>query len=483
MKSLYVNGEWFDGHGEKFSSVNPADGSELWHGSFADLHQVECAITIAKETFLSWSKTSFEERLGILEKYRSLLERDKESYAKLISDETGKPVWESLTEVGAMVGKLNHCINSYKERCSCKSVEIAGAQSTLRFKAIGVMVVFGPFNLPGHLPNGHILPALLAGNTIVFKPSEQTPVSGIKLVQLLEEAGLPAGVMNLVQGSDEVGKALCSSENINGVLFTGSYKVGKLIHQSLAGRPEIILALEMGGNNPLIVWDAQDTRAAAYLTIQSAFITSGQRCVCARRLIIPDNEYGELFLQELVAMTKNIVVSSPQSDPEPFIGPVISITSANAVMEAQRSLLSQGAKLYLECTQDEAYVTPGILDVTGMKLVDEEIFGPLLQVIRVTGFDDAISQSNNTKFGLSAGLVSDHEKLYEQFISTSKAGIVNWNRQITGAVSFNPFGGSGYSGNFRPSAYFAADYCAYPVASIEKEKVEIPQTTPPGLGL
>ena len=483
MKSLYFNGAWSAGNGQSFDSINPANDQVLWSGEYADNEQVEAVISSANTAFKGWSKTTLKSRLAILEKYRSLLERDKQSYAELISNETGKPLWECLTEVGAMVGKLNHCVNAYSERCPKKSVDIAGATSVLRFKAIGVMVVFGPFNLPGHLPNGHILPAVLAGNTIVFKPSEQTPLSGIKLIELLQEAGIPEGVVNLVQGSAEVGKTLCSSGDINGVLFTGSYQVGKLIHHSLAGRPEVILALEMGGNNPLIVWDAKDIQAAAYLTIQSAFITSGQRCVCARRLVVPDDEYGQRFLDALVDMSSKIKVGSPQQKEEPFIGPVISKDAAELVMEVQKQLMKTGASPLIECTQDGAYVTPGIIDVTGLEQDDEEVFGPLLKVIRVKSFDTAVEESNNTRFGLSAGLISDDLKKYQKFVSESNAGIVNWNRQITGAVSSNPFGGSGYSGNFRPSAYFAADYCAYPVASIEKRSLEMPSSISPGINL
>ncbi|MCM8531869.1 MAG: aldehyde dehydrogenase family protein, partial [Lentisphaeraceae bacterium] len=282
MNSLLINGNWLSGVDQFFESINPADKSVVWQGNYASVEQVDSALIAATNAFSSWSRSSFDDRLAILKKYIDLLSRDKEVFAKLISDETGKPVWESLTEVGAMIAKLNHCVNSYRERCPSKINELADSSSVLRFKAIGVMAVFGPFNLPGHLPNGHILPALLAGNTVVFKPSEQTPAVGVKLFELLEEAGLPSGVVNLVQGSVAVGKALCTSPLANGVLFTGSYSVGREIHKSLAGRPEVMLALEMGGNNPLVVWDVKDKKAAAYLAIQSAFITSGQRCVCAR---------------------------------------------------------------------------------------------------------------------------------------------------------------------------------------------------------
>ena len=486
MNSLFVNGEWVSGNGQSFESSNPASGEILWNGSSASKDDVDRAVYTAAEAFESWSLTSYEERLNILETFRDLVTERKEDLAQIISSETGKPYWESLLEAGAVVGKLGHTVNAYGERCPSKISTAGDAQSVLRFRPIGVMAVFGPFNLPVHLPNGHILPALLAGNTVVFKPSEQTPSCGQKLVELLAESGLPPGVINLVQGSRSTGEALVASQKISGVLFTGSYRVGRILHEKLAGRPEVILALEMGGNNPLIVWDVEDLQAAAYLTIQSSFITSGQRCVCARRLIISDDVSGDRFIEELCSMTSKIKYDDPAAMPEPFMGPVISAVAADAVESAYNDLVDRGAKILVELKRDStirALLSPAILDVGGIEVADEEVFGPLLQVIRVSSFNEAVQQANDTSFGLSAGLISDSHDLYTKFLGATKAGIVNWNRQITGAVSSNPFGGSGFSGNFRPGAYFAADYCAYPVSSIEKEKIEIPVTLPPGLNI
>lgn len=481
MSSKFIDGSWRSASGVEFSSVNPANGKVLWTGNESTVSDVNRAVDAASKAFGSWRLRSVEERISYLEKYRGLLEENKEEFALLVSRETGKPRWECLTEIGAMVAKLAISVKAYHERCPSRSNPVGDASSVLRFRPIGVMAVFGPFNLPVHLPNGHILPALIAGNTIVFKPSEQTPASGEYMVKLLEEAGIPAGVVNLVQGSRETGEAIADSENVNGILFTGSYRVGSILHKKYGGRPEKMLALEMGGNNPLIVDDVSDLNAAAYLTILSSFITSGQRCVCARRLIVPVGEAGDKFIDCLIAMSRKISVGDPASDPEPFIGPVISKKSADAVMAAKNKLCEQGAKELLKMNQDGALLSPGILDVSGMVLDDEEVFGPLLQIIRVKDFDEAIDEANKTRFGLSAGLISDDSQKYDKFISLSKAGIVNWNRQITGAVSSNPFGGSGYSGNFRPSAYFAADYCAYPVSSIEIDKVELPSAILPGI--
>jgi len=482
----FINGKWTAGSGEAFVSLNPADRSELWSGKASTANDVAAAIDAAAAAFPAWRRLPVGEKNTIFDAFKGLLERDKEEFARLISDETGKPYWECLTEVGAMVGKLAISQKAYGERCGEKSADLPGdTRSVTRFRAIGPMAVFGPFNLPVHLPNGHIIPALIAGNTIVFKPSEQTPACGVKMVELWEEAGLPAGVLNLVHGAKETGIALTSESRLKGVLFTGSYPTGRAIHKALAGQPEKILALEMGGNNPLVVWDAEDIKAAAYSIIQSSFITSGQRCVCARRLILPEGDYGDAVLDELKKQIGCIRVGLPRDEQEPFVGPLISAASADIALAAQQKLADAGATVLVEMTRSDrcaALVTPGVVDVTAVaEREDDEVFAPLLQVIRVADYQAALDEAENTDYGLSAGLISDSEALYQELLDTSTAGIINWNRQITGAVSSAPFGGSGKSGNFRPGAYLAADYCAYPVASIETNNLVLPETLSPGI--
>lgn len=482
----FIDNQWLPGKGTEFHSINPANEEIIWTGNASSETDVDAAVQAAHKSFSSWRQLPLQQKNEIFERFKEFIERDKESFARLISDESGKPFWECLTEVGAMIGKLAISLNAYEQRCKENSKEMPGnSHSATRWRAIGPMAVFGPFNLPVHLPNGHIIPALIAGNTVVFKPSEQTPACAQKMVELWHEAGLPAGVINLVQGSRDTGMALTTHRQIKGVLFTGSYTTGVAIHQALAGKPEVILALEMGGNNPLLVWDAKDLQAAAYTIVQSAFITSGQRCVCARRLIIPKGEYGDTLIKELLNISNCIRVGLPRDKEEPFMGPLISKASANNMLEAQQELLNRGATSLLEMKQlsaSHALLTPGVIDVSNLShRNDHEYFGPLLQVIRVSTFEEAISEANNTAFGLSAGLICDTKKTYQHFFNQCSAGIINWNRQITGASSAAPFGGSGKSGNFRPGASLAADYCAYPVASIESPIVEIPAQLPPGI--
>ena len=487
MTTHYIAGTWLVGQGARLESLNPVTQEVLWSGDEASAQQVQAAVQAAREAFPAWARRSLDERIAVLEQFAVTLKAHADELARAIGEETGKPLWESATEVTSMVNKVAISVQSYRERTGTKSGPLADATAVLRHKPHGVVAVFGPYNFPGHLPNGHIVPALLAGNAVVFKPSELTPKVAELTVKCWIEAGLPAGVLNLVQGARDTGVALASNDGIDGLFFTGSSRTGNLLHSQFAGRPDKILALEMGGNNPLVVDQVKDLDAAVYTIIQSAFISAGQRCTCARRLLVPQGAWGDSLLARLVAVSSTIKVGAFDEQPAPFMGSVISLSAAQHLLKAQRQLIERGAVSLLDMSQpleNAALLTPGILDVTAVaERIDEEFFGPLLQVIRYDGFDAAIAEANNTQYGLAAGLLSDSAERYQQFLIESRAGIVNWNKQLTGAASSAPFGGVGASGNHRASAYYAADYCAYPVASLESETLSLPASLTPGVSL
>jgi succinylglutamic semialdehyde dehydrogenase len=470
---LLINGQWREGSGAAFSSFDPSTGETVWTGTSATRGDVTDAVNSARSAFETWALTPLNERIAIMERYRDLIKRDADDLARLISRETGKPFWETKTEAATVSGKVDLSIRAYHERTGEKINAAAPTTAVLRHKPHGVMAVLGPYNFPAHLPNGHIVPALIAGNTVVFKPSELTPGPGAFIVERMVEAGVPEGVINLVQGGRDTGEALTSAGGIDGVLFTGGAKTGLAIHKLFADRLDVILALELGGNNPLIWWDTDDVGAAAWTVVQSAFLTSGQRCTCARRLIVPEGAAGDKMIDALAKLTDRLIVGAPFDEPQPFMGPVISPKVAEGLERAFDSLADgDGEAIRYLSVRDEgsSFVTPGIVDVTMVESVpDEEHFGPLLKVWRVKDFDEAIRRANATKFGLSAGILTDDKAKWEKFLTLSRAGIVNWNRQTTGASGAAPFGGIGASGNHRPSAYYAADYCAYPVASMEGE--------------
>lgn len=397
-----------------------------------------------------------------LKNLQELLIEHKDRLARLISEEMGKPLWDSKAEMEAVVMKIPISIEAFQERCAEKQE----ATSYRRFKPHGLVLVLGPFNFPIHLPNGHIVPALLAGNKVIFKPSEFTPRCGEEYGKLLQKAGLP---VEIVLGGREVGDRLVRDPRVNAIFFTGSAKTGIHLSELFANQPGKMLALELGGNNPLVIGSIDDIDAAVHATLISAYQTSGQRCTCARRLIVCRNEP---FIQKLIEKIPKLKVGMFDEIPEPFMGPLVHEEAAKKVMQSQEELLKLGAKPLLPCTRKGRFVTPGLLDVTGIKAPDEEIFGPLLQLIRVNNLDEAIEVANNTAYGLVSAIFTDDEKEAKLFYEKSKSGLINWNAPTTGALSTNPFGGTGISGNHRPSAYFAADYCSYVTAGIEMKKIQ-----------
>lgn len=485
--ALHINGQWTAGEGDELVSTCPTNEEVVWRGHTASNAQVNEAFRSARDAFGSWWDRSSQERIEVTRKFAELVKSSAEELSELISRETGKPLWETQTEVGAVIAKVEITIESFHQRRDTTSFDISGVNAVTRFKPHGVCAVLGPFNFPAHLPNGHIVPALIAGNTIVFKPSEITPAVGAWMVEKWSEAGLPPGVLNLVQGQRSVGEAIANHHELDGLFFTGSSKAGQALHRTLAPYPQKILALEMGGNNPLIVHQVEDLPAAAYLTILSAFFSSGQRCTCARRLILIDDDRANLFLETLVTMMQNVRYGFYDDDPQPFMGTVISAAMGRRMLEAQDDLIQQGASAIVEMKSHrgcDALISPGLIDVTRVpERSDDELFGPLLNVIRVKDFDAAIEEANHTAYGLSAGLLSDNESCYQEFIHRIRAGIVNWNRQTTGASGKLPFGGCGMSGNHRPSAYFAIDYCSFPVASLESNVLELPEQPMTGIKL
>lgn len=479
-QDVYIDGRWSAGWGPGFEKSCPATGDVIWQGSAADAAQVAAATASARKAFAPWSRTRQSERTAILERYADEIGKRAEKIAEVISREMGKALWDSRGEAATMKAKIAVSIAAQKERAGEKDEAAAFGSAHLTHRPHGVMAVFGPFNFPGHLPNGHIVPALLAGNTCVFKPSELAPGVATLMAESFAAAGLPPGCLNIVQGARDTGAALLD-QNINGLLFTGSATTGVYFHKHFAGRPDVILALEMGGNNPLIIWDPADVDAAADIAAQSAFLTTGQRCSCARRIILPEGRFGDSVVEAIIARAKGIRIGA-WNEPEIFMGPLVSAKARAQALDFQSMLLAHGAKSLLPLEGLErggGFVSPGIVDVTGASdIPDEELFGPLMQVVRVKSFGDAIARANASRYGLSGGLVCDDDEKWETAHLEMRAGILNRNRPTAGASGAMPFGGPGFSGNFRPGAYYAADYCAWPQASQLADKAA--RMTAPG---
>ena len=451
-------------------STEPATGAEIWSGPIGD---AAAEVAAARAAWPEWAAHSVTYRIEALRRFANVVRAKEQDFADLIARETGKPYWEAKTEIASVVAKVEISINAFLERTPTRRLEAAmGNKVAVRHKPHGVLAVLGPYNFPAHLPNGHIVPALIAGNAVVFKPSEKTPATGAMLVQCFHEAGVPEGVVRLLIGGIKEGKALAAQPGIDGLLFTGSAGAGASLARQFADTPQKILALELGGNNPMVVWNPADVVSAATIVVQSAYLSAGQRCTAARRLIVEDGQHQPL-IDEIVKLIDRIIVDHPHADPQPFMGPLIDVAAADHLQEQFVNLMIKGGTPIRRLDrpyEERPYLTPALIDVTdAKKRPDEEMFGPVLQLIRVTDFDAAIDEANNTKFGLAASLLSKDPALYDRFWANVRSGVINWNRPTNGAPSNAPFGGVGMSGNHRPSAYYAADYCAYPVTSVEAD--------------
>lgn len=479
-----IGDRWFDGLGDAFEGRSPAGDSVICAGHIASPEQVSEAIDSASGAFRSWSEVTLDERFGIARRFADLVNQKKEELARLISIEVGKPLWESRTEVAAVIGKITNSIDAILKRRWTTTEQIGSYVAVTRFRPHGVMLVLGPFNLPAHLPGAHIVPALLAGNTIVFKPSELATAVGQWLAATWREAGLPAGVLNLVHGGAPVAIHAAQTPAIAGVLFTGSHRAGASLHRLLAGQPEKVLALELGGNNPLVVHRCTDVHRAAITVINSSFITSGQRCTCARRLIVVGQSECDHLLDKLRELVPLVRVADPLSEPQPFMGSLIHAAAAQSMLDAQTKLIRNGAEAVVSMSKvndHPAMLRPGVLRADAGILDDCEHFGPMLTAHVANDLDEAIQLANATRFGLSAGFLGDEVDDFHYFLHRIHAGIVNWNRQTTGANGKLPFGGIGQSGNHKPSGFFAADYCSYPIASLESPDLAEGSTPVPGL--
>lgn len=452
-------------------STEPATGATYWRGRVSD---VDTEVALARTAGPEWSARPLTVRIETMRRFVNVVRQKSDALADCIARETGKPLWEARTEVESVINKVEISIRAYADRTPQRRLEgNLGARTAVRHKPHGVMAVLGPYNFPAHLPNGHIVPALIAGNAVVFKPSEKTPATGKMLVDLFHTAGVPTGVLRLVIGSVEEGKALVSHPDIEGILFTGSARTGIALNRQFADQPGKMLALEMGGNNPIVVWDTPDIATAAVLVVQSAYLSAGQRCTAASRLIVRDGMH-EPLVEEVRKLASRLIVGEPFSDPAPFMGPVIDNETADNLQESFLTLMMKGGVPIIQLVRPidgRPFLSPALIDMTNAsERPDVELFGPILQMVRVRDFDAAIEEANATRYGLSASLVGGTPQEYDRFWANVRAGVINWNRPTNGAPSSAPFGGVGLSGNHRPSAYYAADYCAYPVVSTEEEQ-------------
>ncbi len=480
--SNYIDGRWVSIAGDSLVSTNPAAPDQvIWQGAPNASH-VDQAVEAARKAFGPWAATAFEERAALLRKWAEVATANAQRMAELITDEMGKTLAESLLEAKALGDKVNITLDKISlSRVSEYEVPVTKSRTGFcRYKPHGVMAIIGPYNFPAHLANGHFVPALLMGNTVVIKPSEKTPAVGQLLAELMHEVGLPPGVFNVVQGDGAIAAQLVNHDDIDGILFTGSWPVGRKILEANLDRPGRIIALEMGGNNPSVIMDDANLKQAVLEHVRAGFATTGQRCTCTRRIIV-QRGIAERFIPAFCKAASTLVIGPGRSSPDlpVFMGPLISEQAVQAVLDFQQMLHDQGGRVLVESTAMESpsngyFITPGVVEVDRFTIDrDREVFGPLVQISIVDDLDEAIVQANATRYGLAASIFTNDDAAFERFFRECRAGCINRNNGTAGASSKLPFGGLGHSGNHRPAGAFSVDYCAYPVASMVEQSSDV----------
>jgi len=438
------------------------------------------AVESARQAFPAWRDTPLEERARPLRRLAELLQSEAERLARVIAIDAGKPLWEARSEVQAMIAKVKITLDEGLALVQERSFELGpGKLARWRAHARGVLAVLGPFNFPGHLSHGHAVPALATGNTLVIKPSERTPATGQLYAELVSQAGFPAGVFNLIQGDGAQGAALAAHPDVRGVLFTGSYAVGRRILEATLDQPSKLVALEMGGKNGVLVCADADLEAAAHAIAFGATATAGQRCSATSRVVVL-REVADALSARLTRVLKQIRIGY-ELDEDVFMGPLISADARERHARVLELARAEGAELLLEGGPSEGprpghYVRPSLHRTPGLSRQSryqcEEHFVPDLCLLEVDSLEEGSAALNATDYGLAGSVFTRDRSAFEYVFRESRLGLLNWNTSTVGAASRLPFGGVGRSGNDRPAGVLSTLYCTYPVASLELEQPE-----------
>ena len=476
--SSYINGRFVSIPGNDLTTHDPSDPTRvIWQGS-PSLAHVDDAIAAARGAAEEWSARPMEDRIAVLNRWQAVVTEHAERIAGVITDEMGKTLAESRAEAKLLGDKVEITLGEFSmRRVEEYRVDVSASRGGYcRFKPYGVMAVLGPFNFPAHLPNGHFVPALLMGNTVVFKPSKRTPAVGQILAEMMDEAGAPPGVFNVVHGGRGVAPHLVGHDDIDGILLTGSWPVGRRIMEANLDRPGRIMALEMGGNNPAVVMDDCDLKQAVVECVRAGFATTGQRCTCTRRVIV-QRGVADAFIPAFCKVASNLIIGPGRSEEPVFMGPVVSDEAVQDVLDFEKLLADDGGRVLLEASRVDRpghFVTPSVIEVDGYSLDrDDEVFGPLVQLTVVDDLDQAIAEANTSRYGLAAAIFTADDSAWDSFFRKVNAGCINRNTGTAGASSKLPFGGLGHSGNLRPAAAFSVDYCAHAVANMVEESSDV----------
>lgn len=465
-KNIFINNSWLLGNGEKISSFSPWTHEELWTGFEPSVEQIQESINSAKNGFNNWKLLNFSDRLKFLENFIELVKKNSDEFSKIIALEAGKPLWEATQEVGAIQGKLSATIQAYKLRASNIKSEIIiqGQQGTVEtvFVPYGVVVVLGPYNFPVHMANGHIIPALLAGNSVIYKCSEYGIASSLFYTKLMQESGMPNGVFSFLPGNGEIGNQLIEHDDVRAVYFTGSEPVGRHIREYCSTKNKRC-AIEAGGNSSIYVEDYQQEDKLFEIIIQSAYWGAGQRCNNARNLILNKKIATEAFFEKLSKKIDSIQILNDYINPASFYGPMRRKIDTENLLNAQDDLEKKGAHIICRSTShydNQLLLHPSfVIMPKKASLYPAELVGPMLRTHIVENVEEAVSLINKTPLRLAAGLISESTEIFNYFAENCNFGGISWNCPTSGASGYASFGGFGESGNNSPAGFLSIDYC------------------------
>jgi aldehyde dehydrogenase (NAD+) len=471
----YINGEWHDGKAQ-FESLNPADkrvvvGTAPLSGS----SDVDQAVAAAKAAYPAWRDLSWVKRAELIDAFAQLLKRDISELSDLCTRECGKAINEGRADAVEALHMAQYIAGLGRLPIgSIISSEIAAKDAFILRKPKGVVACITPWNFPVAIPLWVVLPSLLAGNTVVFKPAEQTPICGHKLIELMHEAGFPAGVVNLLHGmGEEVGDPLVKHKDVAAVLFTGSRAVGKYIQQVAAGDAYKFAATEMGGKNATLVLEDADLEIAASACVLGAFKTSGQRCVSTSRIIV-DRKIEKDFTQRFLEKAARLKIGDGIHE-ETFMGPLIEDSGLEKWKFHNQKAREEGAEVLVDgkvLTDGDLahgnFVSPFIYRFEHYKpntfCLREEAFSPHVAIIGISGMEEAVEVYNDTDYGLAMAVITEDYRKWRWVRDHAEFGLGYVNLPSIGAEVHLPFGGVKASGNGHPGAEGILDSVTHKVA-------------------
>ncbi|MBI2521356.1 MAG: aldehyde dehydrogenase family protein [Bdellovibrio sp.] len=489
LKGNYYQGKFHNPHSHEkspdrtISKSCPADlESNLW-----ELHiryeVIDKIVASAVDGQYRWRKTSIDERVNALRRFKECVLVKSDALSEAIALETGKPLWEAKTEVLALVNKVDIVISYSLPRILPKHFNdiSPGTHGHIYYRPIGPCLIIGPFNFPCNIANNQIANALIAGNSIIFKPSEKTCYSGQLLIECYHEAGFPSGVINLAQGDGELARRILKEKAVKGIFFTGSLEVGKKILNNTSHDLSKLVSLELGGKNNSILCQDANLDLALRELIKSCFLTCGQRCISTAIVPIHRTHYEE-FIEKFHRVAKTIIIDHPIiHDLEPFMGPLVDQQSLDNYLLYMGMAKREGIEeimrgKHLERKHSGYYVSPSIHLAKSFNknshFLTNEIFGPNCTFIPFDEIEEAIQISNSTEFGLAASVFSSDINNYHKCLEDIDAGQINFNRSTIGANPQLPFGGIKNSGNYRPAGITTIDSCIFQLASLESHDLQ-----------